>query len=347
VPGSVQYRLPPDGAGFENLFLAGDWTRCGINAGCVEAATISGLGAAKALTGANIEIVGEGDIAPDAGPTAAAKLDSPYAQTAPWPLTPFYGVGQLDGFFSFHAVDAKELEKSLPKGMSLHPQALTPQGTHPVAILANQQIGVRAATLPRFTGYRNYFEAITAISYVQIEGQEGAFTYLPNIYLNRLRPQLAGVWYYGYNKRIGQLTMSNDRHTVASAQGTPIWSAKYAQRDFARPLTQYDTLGAVHRLAEQVVVSKNKFGHWQYSNLDFSLTSAYVAGIDVEIDVHDFGLSNLPVGKMTAQPLRQTTHHAAADNHLPGAFRIWTSWTLSNPFDSARIARLEASQTRL
>jgi len=33
VPNSVQYRLPPVGSGFQNLYLAGDWTRCGINAG--------------------------------------------------------------------------------------------------------------------------------------------------------------------------------------------------------------------------------------------------------------------------------------------------------------------------
>jgi uncharacterized protein with NAD-binding domain and iron-sulfur cluster len=49
VPGSVKYRLDPGDTGFENLVVAGDWTRCVINAGCVEAATISGMLAAEAL----------------------------------------------------------------------------------------------------------------------------------------------------------------------------------------------------------------------------------------------------------------------------------------------------------
>lgn len=176
VPNSVQYRLPPDGSGFQNLYLAGDWTRCGINAGCVEAATISGLMAARGLTGAEFEIVGEGDLAPDAGPTDATKMASPYAQTAPWPKTPLYGTGTIDGWFSFHALDAKALQSVLPEGMTLHPQALTPEGTHPVAILANQQVGVRASILPRFLGYRNCYEAIIAINYVQVEGHEGVFS---------------------------------------------------------------------------------------------------------------------------------------------------------------------------
>ena len=36
--GSVDARLDPDRSGFDNLVLAGDWTRNGIDGGCVEAA---------------------------------------------------------------------------------------------------------------------------------------------------------------------------------------------------------------------------------------------------------------------------------------------------------------------
>lgn len=347
VPGSVQYRLPPDGSGFENLFLAGDWTRCGINAGCVEAATISGLGAARGLTGADIDIVGEFDMAPTAGPTEAAKQQSPFAQNAPWPLTPLFGVGQIDGFFSFHAVDSKALEKSLPPGMTLAPQTITPEGTHPVGILGNQQSGVRMSVLPQLFGYPTYNEAIIGISYVQIAGQEGVFTYLPNLYLNCRRAQLAGVWYYGYNKRMGKLSMADDRYTVSAPDGSPIWSGKYAQRDIAQPLANFGAMRLIRQLTEQVIVTKNQFGRWQYSNLDFGLTSAYAAGISVEIDIQDANLANLPAGRMTAEPLSQRVDRRAKKNPLPGAFRVWTSWTLSNPFDSARIARLEARRTNL
>ncbi|WP_433364760.1 NAD(P)-binding protein [Actinoplanes sp. CA-142083] len=51
VPGSVRYRLEPGDTGYDNLMIAGDWTRCVINAGCVEAATISGMLAAEAIMG--------------------------------------------------------------------------------------------------------------------------------------------------------------------------------------------------------------------------------------------------------------------------------------------------------
>ncbi len=51
VPGSDEYRLRPDESGYDNLVLAGDWTDCGMNAGCIEAATMSGLEAANVVLG--------------------------------------------------------------------------------------------------------------------------------------------------------------------------------------------------------------------------------------------------------------------------------------------------------
>jgi len=51
APGSDSYRLRGDESGYDNLVLAGDWTDNGLNAGCIEAATISGLQAANAVLG--------------------------------------------------------------------------------------------------------------------------------------------------------------------------------------------------------------------------------------------------------------------------------------------------------
>jgi uncharacterized protein with NAD-binding domain and iron-sulfur cluster len=49
--GTDRYRLRPDESGYDNLVLAGDWTDCGLNAGCIEAAVLSGLQAANAVLG--------------------------------------------------------------------------------------------------------------------------------------------------------------------------------------------------------------------------------------------------------------------------------------------------------
>lgn len=50
-PGSIQYRISPLDNTYDNLALAGDWTACGFNEGCVEAAVMSGRLAAHSLSG--------------------------------------------------------------------------------------------------------------------------------------------------------------------------------------------------------------------------------------------------------------------------------------------------------
>jgi uncharacterized protein with NAD-binding domain and iron-sulfur cluster len=51
LPGSLRYRISPLDYDYDNLTVAGDWTACGFDAGCVEAAVMSGLLAANAIAG--------------------------------------------------------------------------------------------------------------------------------------------------------------------------------------------------------------------------------------------------------------------------------------------------------
>jgi uncharacterized protein with NAD-binding domain and iron-sulfur cluster len=51
LPGSDRHRMRVDDSGVAHLVLAGDWTDCGLNAGCIEAAVISGIEAAAAVEG--------------------------------------------------------------------------------------------------------------------------------------------------------------------------------------------------------------------------------------------------------------------------------------------------------
>lgn len=71
LPGTTAFRLGAHDTAFANLYLAGDWTRCWINAGCVEAAAISGLLASQAISGL---------------PQAIANVPADYAE-APAPPT--------------------------------------------------------------------------------------------------------------------------------------------------------------------------------------------------------------------------------------------------------------------
>jgi uncharacterized protein with NAD-binding domain and iron-sulfur cluster len=51
LPGTDHLRLRSHDSGFANMVLAGDWTDNGLNAGCIEAAVLSGLKAGNAVLG--------------------------------------------------------------------------------------------------------------------------------------------------------------------------------------------------------------------------------------------------------------------------------------------------------
>jgi uncharacterized protein with NAD-binding domain and iron-sulfur cluster len=125
--GTVQHRLPSDDSGFENLVLAGDWTKNGVDGGCVEAAAVSGIQAARKLTGIDRRIAGESPrwLAP---PSAGQP---PYVEyggraTAPGPFVCLGG--RLRGFV-LTADDAKvaalvDRMLNVPAGPRVHYRAL-------------------------------------------------------------------------------------------------------------------------------------------------------------------------------------------------------------------------------
>ena len=53
LPGSIARRISPLDRSIDNLVIAGDWTANGLDCGCVEAAVMSGMLAAHAITGSS------------------------------------------------------------------------------------------------------------------------------------------------------------------------------------------------------------------------------------------------------------------------------------------------------
>ena len=61
LPNTTQDRLWPNESGYDNLYLAGDWTRNALNVGCVEATVTSALRASRAISEYPKHIIGEYD----------------------------------------------------------------------------------------------------------------------------------------------------------------------------------------------------------------------------------------------------------------------------------------------
>ncbi len=58
LPGTIRFRMKPGERPFQNLFLAGDWTRTLVCGGCFENAVQSGMMAAQAISGVAMPIGG-------------------------------------------------------------------------------------------------------------------------------------------------------------------------------------------------------------------------------------------------------------------------------------------------
>jgi len=62
LAGSTQYRLKTNQTGYANLYIVGDWIENGFNSGCIEASTMSGMQASRAICGYPTKIVGEDSV---------------------------------------------------------------------------------------------------------------------------------------------------------------------------------------------------------------------------------------------------------------------------------------------
>lgn len=90
-PGNPCYRLRADESGYDNLILAGDWIKTGLDSGCVEAAVMSGMQASRAICGEPQLVSGEDDrwlagVGSGDGQNPARYLDYGGLATIPPPL---------------------------------------------------------------------------------------------------------------------------------------------------------------------------------------------------------------------------------------------------------------------
>jgi uncharacterized protein with NAD-binding domain and iron-sulfur cluster len=331
VPGSVGKRLPSGESGFENLYLAGDWTLNGINAGCVEAAAISGLAAARALSGRKIEIVGEGDAVPPRPP----GLTGYAAQTARWPSSVAYATGRMDGWYVPLALPTDEVARMLPRDLEPAPQSITPRDHHPVILLFDSQRDVRPNLLPALPRLGDYLELILIVSLVRYRGGRpaGVFCHLPALHLDSLLPILAGRALYGFAKHRARIERGPDSYRVERG-GRLVVEGRFRE---AGPTVAAAGFPVLHRLLDLPIVCRRQLGGDQYCFFDFGLEHASLQPVEAEVTA---GAGLLP------RASKDTFKVPHIDRAVLGAFRLWTEWTLTNPLDSRRIERLSAEHAR-
>ncbi|GHC64727.1 NAD(P)-binding protein [Neogemmobacter tilapiae] len=337
VTGSVFHRLAPDESGFPNLFLAGDWTRCGMNAGCVEGATMSGIAAASAVTGVDLPNVGADDI-PDASTVndQAAYLSNSISRTS-WPLTPFFARGEMTGWFMFYYLPREQVQALLADGIHLGPAPGAPPGMHPVGLSFCRYQNVRGSFLPGFTAMSPYGEATYAIPYTLTDqGGRAPLLYPRKLYVNNKTAIWAGKFWYAMPKSPAEITVTDSRFVASDDKGMRI-EAEFEQQSDMRAFSTHPAFGAISDMLDLTFVTRKANGVLRYNAFNLEMAQAFVAPVHARVKVSDPDPNGFA-------PVDQAFRPLEGGEGLPGAFRIWCSWSLGNPFASGQM--LNAAKAR-
>ena len=329
VPGSVHHRLWPDGSGIDNLFLAGDWVRSGVNAGCLEAAVIGGRMAARAITEGDMVISSDGrnsdgfflPIGALPFVNAADKLKSAAAG----------GVGKIEAYCAIISLPTDLIKAMLPAGLRLvTPKDWSLTNYHPFVLTFCRQRHVRPGFVP-FGGvdYHEFVELIPSVERQDPDAPTGGpFAYMPRLLLDNLIPIVVGTNFYGFNKRLARISSRGGDFDISGDFGEI--RAIFDRVTLPGTIGRFSTIEDASNLLKMPLISQLSTGAWVYSYLDYQLETATFQLVDglIEFDTP------------AVQPFSRQVKSDQAPAGCPAVpwFRMSTNWRLSVPLTSGQIS---------
>jgi uncharacterized protein with NAD-binding domain and iron-sulfur cluster len=348
VPGSVFKRMEAGKSGVNNLFLAGDWVRTGINAGCIEASVMAGRAAAAAIAGVDIAMPNANDFDDVSLPTAllpALDLLRKLATNAA------AGTGEIEAFCVIPQRRRSTLQKMLPDGLTLHqapppkstitiahhgasPEAerktektpeIDPDPLHTVVLIFARQRNVRPGPLP-FGGahYLEIAQLIPDVIHKNAPSLENVlFSYMPHLFVNSLTATLIGQNFYGFNKQVARIHDDNDSFSMRSPTGT---IRTWFERDgLPGGINSFKAIEKLRGQLDQPLVGVQPDGNFVYSMLKYGLAGALVQPIKGKIWLSSPFADQ--AGEIELKPIPKEQQDD------PWGFRFVAPWTLSLPFN--------------
>lgn len=193
---------------------------------------------------------------------------------------------------------------------------------------------VRSSFLPGFTAMSPYGEATFAIPNVQTdEGGRASFLYPRKLYVDNRLAIFLGKFCYAMNKSRADIAVGDNSFTAKNRDGLKL-SGNFLQREDPKALSNHPAHGAISDYLNLSFVTRRNSGRLLYNAFNLELDRAYVAPVEGKVTVTDPSPGGFPDMDIKLRPLQD---HSLTS--FPGAFRIWCSWSMTNPFDSSRIRR--------
>ena len=339
VKGSVFKRMRADESGVDNLYLAGDWVRTGINAGCIESAVMAGRAAAGAITGVSIPMPNSTDFNDIDLPTALLPALEFLRKVSRGTIA---GVGEIEAFCVLDFWSSDDLTSLLPPGLQLyvppptassrlraHDKAYAaatkeaPEKKPNVVFIFARQRNVRPGLLP--FGGANYVEIAQLIPNVEhkdIAALKGVkFSYMPTLLLDSLPPVVVGQNLYGFNKQLASIRADGDSFSIRSSSGS--MSAWFERSGLPGSIAEYSSIANIRELLELPLIGVKADGSFIYSILNFGLDGAAFQPVGGKIRRSPPFVQGLP---------ELDVHPVSADPTFPWGFRFMSRWSLTLPF---------------
>jgi uncharacterized protein with NAD-binding domain and iron-sulfur cluster len=341
VKGSVFKRMRADESGVDNLYLAGDWVRTGINAGCIESAVMAGRAAASAITGVSIPMPNSTDFNDIDLPTALLPALEVLRKVSRRTTA---GVGDIEAFCVLDSWPSHALQSMLPPGLQLyvpppsksnsraraedkeHATATeeTAEKMHNVVFIFGRQRDVRPGLLP--FGGANYVEITQLIPNVEHSDiaalKNVPFSFMPNLLLDSLPPVIVGQNLYGFNKQLANVRTDGDSFSVRSSAGS--MSAWFQRSGLPGNISAYSSIYAIRDLLERPLIGVKADGSFIYSVLNFGLYGAAFQPVRGTI-----GINRPFVPKAMTFDLKPVSEY---EQGYPWGFRFISRWSLTLPF---------------
>jgi uncharacterized protein with NAD-binding domain and iron-sulfur cluster len=331
VPGSVGYRLWPDRTGLRNLYLAGDWVRSGVNAGCIEAAVIAGRMTARAITEADMTITGDGNSGQYSLPIGALPLVNVIDKLKSIAAG---GLGEIDAYCATIPALIKYVKSKLPDGLRLVPPAKWGD-FHPIILVFSRQRHVRPGFL--LLGGINYHEFLELIPNVErcdlYAPAGGPFTYMPYLLLDQPLAVAVGTNLYGFNKRVARISSKDGAYVVRGDLGEI--QTDFHGRGLPGSIDRIPAIASCRRFLGQPFISQKPTGEWVYSYLDYRLDTATYQRIHGEIEIGPPFVEHKGV-------IRSEKLSAEYPAEKIVWYRFSSSWRLSMPLTSGQVSDTSA-----
>lgn len=232
----------------------------------------------------------------------------------------------------------------LPYGTVLGPQDLTPPGTHPVILLFYEIFRLHM-TIPAILPNMTYREHIVGVPYVMVQNGDGwkrdagPFFFMPRLLLSNFWATLGGVLYWGYAKRVADISLTEDCFAVKNLAGAPLVSLDFAAYSTPQPIEQFPYFAPIRACLDQPLLTQMPLGEGPVivcTRYDRQWSTAALRPMSGAVTIEQAYLPGLPCGRFPGNGFS-----VGIDESSLGSFELLAHCRQSLPYPWSMHRRLQ------